>query len=124
MRHVRGLLLRSACVGVIAACVDTSAGLGPAPKIVGLAVAPNPYSTLSFVVTFKGDAVDSARVLYQEPGGAVETTPFYRAQGDSLRIVALGLRQSTRYVSSVEARGQHGTANSDTLSFVTDSLPS
>jgi len=69
--RLRGMLLPAARVGVIAACVDTSARMGPVPTVVALAVAPNPYSTLSFVVTFKGDAVDSARVQYQEPDGSL-----------------------------------------------------
>jgi hypothetical protein len=123
-RFLRTIALLGVGVGAIVACVDGSPGPSRAPTISALTVAPNPYNTLSFVVTFRGDRVDSARVLYREPSGAVDTTPFCRAMGDSFRLVALGLRQTTAYASIVEIRGRGGSATSDTMTFVTDSLPS
>ena len=47
--------------------------------------------------------------LHREPGGPVDNTAFYRAQVDSFRIVALGLRQTTWYFGSgrVDCNGDY-----------------
>ena len=114
----------SVCIVIITtACTENSAGPVGAPTISSITVAPNPFNALSFIVSVKARGVESARVVFREPFGAVDTTPFYQVQGDSFSIVVLGLRQFRRYAAVVEGRRGLEAEISDSVDYETGSLP-
>ena len=110
--------------GLGTSCSDQPSGpVGNRPALSGVTVAPNPYNTLSTVVSFAATHADSVRVVYWADGEPELATPYYRLQGTSAKVATLGLRPNTIYSHVVEAVGSDTSVASDTLRLGTGDLP-
>jgi hypothetical protein len=93
------------------------------PKIVSAVMSANPHNGLSALVSLTAERAESARVIYQSEGVALDSTPFLRLDAKADALVVLGLRPSITYRIVVEVAGPGGRAGSEPLPFATGSLP-
>ena len=105
------------------ACLDDK-GVAPiTPAIVDVVTHPNPHNVLSAVVTFRAIGVDSVRAAYWAADGRRESSPYQAINGDSGRIVVLGLLANTTYNITVETKREGATVASTPILLSVGSLP-
>jgi arylsulfate sulfotransferase len=92
-------------------------------SVANVRVAPNPYNTLSTVVTFDAVDVDSARVRYAADNEPAQYTPCYPVTSGSARVVTLGLRPNRSYSHVVETCGRDTVIMSAPITSATGDLP-
>jgi hypothetical protein len=96
--------------------------VAPPPVITSFSVAPNPLNALSIVFAFTATGADSARVLYTTSSDTAAATPFTPVQGDSGRVVTLGLLPNSSYSNQLEIFGTGGHTT-ESVQFSTGALP-
>jgi Arylsulfotransferase (ASST) len=94
----------------------------PVP-VVAAEISVNPHNTLSALLSVATEHADSARVVFQDQNGGLDSTPYVAVTGGIDTVVTLGLRASTTYQNVIEVKGPTGEMASDTLSFTTGPLP-
>jgi hypothetical protein len=114
----------------IGACSDQVTDPPPPLPATGISVAALPTNALGAAVTYTVQRAARTRVLYWKD---TETTPFdvrvtptidvAASDGDQIRVAVLGLNAETGYRGVVETITEKDTARSDTVSFVSGSLP-
>ena len=102
---------------------DPPVSPGEGTQLVSVRVQPNSTSELAVAVEVVVDQADSARVLFVERGGTVDSTPFVPLAQRQARIPVLGLRSEGRYRGVVELAGAEGTIQSDSVDFEGGDLP-
>ena len=123
MRPLRVL----AALAVMAACMETPAGITvqPAPTIEGAVVEPNPHNVLSATVSVHVRHADSVAVKFELPGAEDRgTTPPMPAIDGSAVVPVLGLLPERGYLLRPVVYGAGGTVTGEPLELSTGSLPS
>jgi arylsulfate sulfotransferase len=123
-----GATTAAVVVTVLIACSDNrptapESGAVRVPLVItSLSVTPNPLNALSTVIAFTATGADSARVVYTTAGDTAAATPFVAVQGDSGRIVTLGLLPNASYSNRLEILGG-GSRVTETVQVATGALP-
>jgi len=120
----RTLIIAALATSGLVACRESVAPTARLPVVSQVVVAANPNNVLCAVVSFSVSGADSARVRYESTNGDRGTTPYYGVRDAQTRIVALGLRASSRYALTVEALGAGGSVFVPAESLATSPLPS
>ena len=124
MRHAYVFLAIALLLLALAGCSEDPAAPPPGPPHVSdITVALNPYNSLSTVVTARVGNAATVRVSYRDPSGGLGTTPDYAVNGNSVRIVTLGLRDTTSYEHTLHVTGPGGSVESAPVVFGTGALP-
>jgi hypothetical protein len=96
---------------------------GIPPRVIAVAVTPNPNNVLSALVSFRAEGADSARVMIVGENFPLDSTPYYPVKAGVDTIPLLGLRPSTRYGQVVQLIGASRSGASDTVFYATHPLP-
>jgi hypothetical protein len=80
----------------------------------------NVLSAIAFATTHDADSVVAR---FGNGASLTQTTPFFAASGDSVRIPILGLTSDHQYDVQLTAVNRCGSTTGDILSFTTGSLP-
>src|SRR3954447_21347992 len=111
---------------VAAGCDNSDLAQAPSllgPRIAAIAVAPNPNSVLSALVTFRAEQADSARVLFAGRNLPLDSTPYFKVHPGTDTIPILGLRPTATYHQLVQVIGPSGATSSDTVFYPTGAPP-
>ncbi len=118
---------RRACAAVIgvtlSACLADPPTVVRNPRAAGLTPVPNPYNSLSVLVSFQSVDADSGRVVYWASGDPPSATPFSALHNGIDTIAILGLKPQTTYYETVDLLGPGGTSRSDTVQIASGVLP-
>lgn len=123
----RAPLVAASLVGlaVVTGCSDDPTSSPPVvPLFYSAQVDSNPNNTISAVVTIMARGADSASIRFWTGAGAVQNTPRFPFNGDTvLQVPVFGLDTVATYSLEVHLENPGSSVVSDTLTFTSGSLP-